>query len=264
MTTPPAATNPTSTPGAPVALITGAGSGIGRAIASALALEGYGLALVGRRRDALVATASIVRTDRVLCIAADLSRPGEAARTVRECAHDFGRLDVLVHNAGLGRAAPIDTTSMHLVRETMQVNALAPAEATLEAWPTFMRQRSGRVLFISSMAALDPFPGFFAYAASKGAMNMLAASVAKEGASVGVRAWAICPGAVETDMLRASFDEAALPRDQCLQPEDVARVVVRCVRGELDARNGGPVPVLPPSARAWLKEWLAARDLSPA
>ena len=96
---------------------------------------------------------------------------------------------------------------------------------------------------VSSMATQDPFPGFFAYAASKAALNLMARSCATEGREHGIRAFAVAPGAVETDMLRAAFGEDVIPREQTLDPDTVARVIVECVTGERDAQNGDTIPV---------------------
>lgn len=255
---PPAPSSPPPPPAPPVsrrvALITGAGSGIGRAISLALAQEGYFLALVGRRADALAQTLDAARDgrdarDTGMLIPADVSDPARASAAVHRCIDEAGVLDVLVCNAGLGTLAPIAQTSMDLVEQTMRINALAPAAMVLAAWPAFTAQHAaGRasacVVHISSMACIDPFPGFFAYASSKAAMSMQAASIAKEGGAIGVRAFALAPGAVETSMLRAAFDEQAISTADTLPPEAVAKVVMACVRGERDADNGRVIPVL--------------------
>jgi NAD(P)-dependent dehydrogenase (short-subunit alcohol dehydrogenase family) len=111
---------------------------------------------------------------------------------------------------------------------------------------------------VSSIATVDPFPGFFAYAASKAALNLMTASAAKEGANVGIRAFAVAPGAVETPMLRASFDAKAVPPEACLEPESVARVIVACATGLRDADSGRVIPVVPEAARQWLHGWYDA------
>lgn len=254
-----------STPHAvrPVALVTGAGSGIGRATAIALSREGYAVALAGRREAMLRATLTLMAADDASVVPRDLSQPGEGRECVRECVRRYGRLDVLVNNAGLGEVVPIADVREETLERAFAINTMAPATMILEAWPTFAAQharegRGGCVVNISSMATIDPFAGFFAYAASKAGLNLMAASIAKEGSSIGVRAFALAPGAVETPMLRAAFDESIVPKDQCLAPEDVARAVVACVRGERDQHNGRTTPVLSPAAAEWYRAWVAA------
>ncbi|MDX2118842.1 MAG: SDR family oxidoreductase [Planctomycetota bacterium] len=224
------------------ALITGAGSGIGRAIALALAAEGYALALVGRRADALEETRRLCGVH-ALCIAADVTAPGAVRRCVSEVASALGGLHVLVNNAGFAVNAPIAGHDEQNLRAMFDINSLAPAIATSAAWPVFERQRRGCIINISSMAALDPFPGFFGYAASKAAVNMLTRIAADEGRAIGVRAFALCPGAIETPMLRGLFSREQVPADVALAPEAVARVVCACLRGVHDAENGQAVLV---------------------
>ncbi len=227
----------------PVAVVTGAGSGIGRATALALAAQGHDLALAGRSRAPLEVAASLIGRSSLkgatcLVVPTDMSDPGAVRRLIDETLARFGRLDVLVNNAGLAESASIAQTTPDLFRRTLDLNTLGPACAILAAWPTFIRQRRGCVVNVSSLASRDPFPGFFAYAASKAAVNLLARSCALEGREHGIRAFAVAPGAVETPMLRAIFDEQALPKARTLSPESVARVIVDCAMGGRDRENG--------------------------
>lgn len=244
----------------PVTFITGAGSGIGRAIAVAASGKGHRTVLCGRREAALRETASVLSAES-LCIPTDVAVPAQVRSAVAQAVRHFGRLDTVVNNAGLGRVIPIADTTPELMEETLRVNTLSAAAAIHAAWPVFASQRRGCIINISSMATYDPFPGFFAYAASKAALNLMATSAAKEGAELGVRAFAIAPGAVETPMLRASFDEEKLPRSQCLRAEQVALLVMDCIEGRRDRDNGRTIPIVPDAARAWLESW--ARDHAP-
>ncbi len=231
----------------PVALITGAGSGIGRASAIALARAGLDIALVGRHDKALRETASLLPPESQSLIApADISDPTSGESIIAATLARFHRLDVLVNNAGLAPLLPIDQTDPDTVERVYRTNAIGPACTIAAAWRIFKQQHAAHnttrfghvVINISTLGTADPFPGFFAYAASKAALNVMAMSCASEGRDIGVRAFSIAPGAVETPMLRALFSKQTLPPERCLTPERVADEVLACITGERDALNG--------------------------
>jgi NAD(P)-dependent dehydrogenase (short-subunit alcohol dehydrogenase family) len=251
----------------PVALVTGAGSGIGRAVAEAFSAAGHAVVLVGRREDALRATQAALKPGTMALISvSDLSISGEAERIVQQAVHRLGRLDCLINNAGTGDLIPVERTTPADVERAWRINTLAPAALMLAAWPIFKRQAkpgtvAGRIITVSSMASFDPFPGFFAYASSKAAADSLTLSAAKEGNELGIKAFSINPGAVETPMLRKSFDTTTLPRDQTLDPSTVAEVILQCGLGSHDDRTGQRIPVLSPTARSWYDTWSAQQKL---
>lgn len=220
-----------------VSIITGAGSGIGRATAELLAAQGHHLCLVGRRLEQLEQTAAAC-SGKPLCIDADIAAPAAAERVVASSIERFGRVDNLINNAGFAPLAEIDQSSPQLLEQVYQVNALGPARLIAACWPRFAKQKSGRVVNVSTLGTADPFPGFFAYAAAKCAVNSMARSCAIEGRTIGVKAFAVAPGAVETEMLRANFPPSRLPPTACLSPNAVAQVIVDCLTGKHDDRNG--------------------------
>lgn len=226
--------------GAPVAAITGAGSGIGRATAVALAQQGWRLVIMGRTRERLTDTASHCPTD-VEVVGGDAGGAAQCAHLVARAVERFGRLDALVNNAGAAPLASIDQSTPDLIDAAFRINALAPAYAIHAAWPVFVRQQSGCIVNVSTLGTLDPFPGFFAYAAAKASVNLMARSCAIEGRRYNIRAFAVAPGAVETDMLRANFSDKALPASRCLQPAQVARVIVECILGKRDDDIGNVI-----------------------
>ncbi len=221
-----------------VAVVTGAGSGIGRATARMLESGGWRVVLVGRRKPALDQATAGMSPARVLTVVGDMSVPGDIERVLDEAIRWGGRIDLLVNNAGTGEVLAIDQTDWAALRRMFDLNALGVAYLIHKVWPVFAKQQAGCIVNVSSYAALDPFDGFFAYGATKAATNLLAFSAAKEGAAIGVRAFSVAPGAVETPLLRSAFDESVVPRELCLSPDDVARVIVDCAEGKRIQDNG--------------------------
>ncbi|MCA9285252.1 MAG: SDR family oxidoreductase [Phycisphaerales bacterium] len=231
----------------PTALITGASSGIGLAVSTKISQGGWSVVLVGRSQERLDAAHAELRLagapiERIHCVASDIGRTGEAGRCVRETMARHGRIDAVVNNAGTGRIVPIPDTTDDLLHDTFAPNVFGPAMLIAHAWNHLRSAaaETGRatIVNVSSMASIDPFPGFFVYAATKSALDSLTRSAAKEGAEFGIRAFSVNPGAVETPLLRTIVDESALPRSRTLAPADVAKVVVQCIEGARDAECG--------------------------
>ncbi len=223
------------------AVITGASSGIGLATAGRLAQRGWDVVLAARSPDRLGDAQTSVRAQGsggVLSVPTDVGDPAACAHLIDAAVEAFGRVDALVNNAGYAPLEPLGETTIETYEESLRVNALGPAATILRAWPVFARQGSGCVVNVSTIGTVDPFPGFFAYASAKCAVNSMARSLAKEGSAIGLRAFAIAPGAVETPMLRGIMPESSLPREACLDPRDVAALIVACIEGERDADNG--------------------------
>ena len=184
-----------------VALITGAGSGIGRAIALLFAEEGAKVALVGRTAAKLKEVARKVGDDcRVHCLAVDLSRREEARRAVDESGEHFGGLDIVVNSAGISRQRKLLEVDEPLWETMVAHNLLNPFWVAQLAVPWLMRRGGGVIINISSSLALKPSPGFGVYAMTKAAMNMLTLALAQEHSADGVRVNTICPAVVETPM----------------------------------------------------------------
>jgi NAD(P)-dependent dehydrogenase (short-subunit alcohol dehydrogenase family) len=226
---------------APVTIVTGAGSGIGRAIAHRLNADGHRLTLVGRRESALAETAAGV--DTVMTVAGDLAEEDTAARVVDATVQKWGRLDAIVNNAGVAEPAMLAETTTERLRRVFEINVHGPARLITAAWPVFVEQGGGSVVNITSMAVVDPFPGLAIYAASKSALDSLTRSIRNEGAEHGIHAWSVAPGAVETDMLRTVVTEDQLPADQTLDPGDIATIVADCLSGKASEPSGGSILV---------------------
>lgn len=223
------------------AIVTGATSGIGLAIARGLAREGFSLVLAARREQRLAEVASGLEGEfgvRAVPVAADMSR-AEAVDALVEAAFEaLPGIGVLVNNAAVGELVPIEQSDAGLMERTLRANVVGPGQAIHRVWSRFVDQGAGRIINISSWATRDPFPGFFAYGASKAAVESMVRSCRNEGHEKGIRAFAIAPGAVETPMLRSIVDESAVPRSACLAPEEVAAVVVECALGKRDEDSG--------------------------
>ena len=221
----------------PVAVITGAGRGIGRATAVELAGAGYRVVLAGRDRESLEETLHAIG-GRGLAMPTDVTRPAEVGRLIAAALDAFGRVDALVNNAGLAPVRSVKEMTPEEWRAVIDTNLSAAFYATRAAWPAFERQGRGVVVNISSAAARDPFAGFAAYGAAKAGLTLFGLAAAREGAPVGIRVHTIAPGAVETGMFRQIRTADEWPADKTLDPADVARVVLQCVRGDLRHASG--------------------------
>ena len=225
---------------APVAIITGAGRGIGRATAVELAGLGYRLALAARDPDSLHQTVSALggNPERAFVVSTDVTDPQQVDRLVGQTLERFGRIDAVVNNAGFAPVRLIPDMSVAEWRAVIDTNLSAAFYLCRAAWPAFERQGGGVVVNVSSAAARDPFPGFAAYGAAKAGLNLFGLSAAREGERIGVRVHTIAPGATETDMFRSLPGMDRYPADKTLGPAEVARIIGRCVTGDLRYTSG--------------------------
>jgi 3-oxoacyl-[acyl-carrier protein] reductase len=226
-----------------VALITGAGRGIGQAAAVEMARRGYRLALLSRTPDQLRQTCQLAmkrgldEAD-VLELTVDVRQADQVEAGIAGIAGRFGRLDAIIHCAGLAPALAVEQMSVEAWHEVLDTNLSSAFYLARSAWPIFRRQGAGVMVNISSMSSRDPFPGFAAYGAAKAGLNILSLVLAREGAAIGVRVHTIAPGAVETEMFRGLASEAQWPAEKTLCPADVADMIARCVSGELRYTSG--------------------------
>src|SRR4051794_38250531 len=219
-----------------VALITGAGRGIGRALAIELARREYALVLVSRTEKDLHDTRKL--TGDACVFATDIAKPQAAKDAVAKCVERFGRLDAVIHCAGLAPILKIDETTDEQWHDVIDTNLSAAFYLARAAWSTFVKQKGGVIVNISSLAARDPFVGFTAYGAAKAGINLLGLSLAREGQAHGIRVHTIAPGATETGMFRKLMTPDQFSQEKTLDPADVARVVAQCVTGDLKHTSG--------------------------
>jgi len=218
-----------------VVLVTGAGSGIGRATAVRFAADGASVALVGRRAARLRETAVSLRTP-ALEIPADVAIEAEAKRAISETVAHFGRLDVLVNAAGILESGALENTTLDAWDRTMNVNLRGVFHLMQLAIPHLAATR-GSVVNISSVTGLRSFPGVLAYSVSKAAIDQLTRCTALELAPKGVRVNAVNPGVVVTEAHRAGgmapenysrfleHSKTTHPLGRVAHPEEIAELV---------------------------------------
>ena len=210
-----------------VAIVTGAGRGIGRAIALAFAAEGAAVALAARSRAELAEVAGEIRTaggGRALAIPTDVTNDGAVEALVEQTASDLKRVDILVTAAGtasfgsLVDSKPADWDTM------LSVNLRAAMVCCRAVLPTMLRQGEGTIVNVASIAAKRALPGSAVYTATKAGLFGFSRVLAEELRNSGVRVGVLMPGAVDTPL----WDSIGSPpdRSRMLRPEDVARAAV--------------------------------------
>lgn len=209
-----------------VALVTGAGRGIGRETARVLAECGARVALAARSPAELAETAREIESRKgvTTTIATDVSDPAQVERLVHRTAETLGGLHILVNCAGAAPGAPIEQFTHDMFEQCFAANARSVYLCCRTAWPFLAEAAGGGVIInVSSVAAYDPFPGFAVYGACKAFVNSMTHALAVEGRPRGIRVLGVAPGAVETGMLRAAYPD--FPRDQTLDPGAVAAFI---------------------------------------
>jgi short-subunit dehydrogenase len=209
----------------PVALITGASRGIGAATARELARRGYALALAARSSGPLEALAAELTLNGApaLPIPTDLRSVDELQRLARLALRHFGRIDALIHNAGVGGSGPIARLPDRAAETTLDTNLLAPIELTRALLPAMLERRHGAIVFVASVAGHIGLPASATYSASKFGLRGFAHGLRREVAHRGVSVTIVSPGFIRTDMTRW-MGNLPLPG-----PQIVARVIAEAI-----------------------------------
>ncbi len=226
-----------------LAVVTGAGGGIGRATAVELARRGLEVALLGRTESTLRDTEGAVAKagGRALVVVADVGVAADVARASRTLAENAGTPRVVVHNAGIaGRKAPIEQTSEQEWDAVIGANLRGPFLVTRALLPAMRAARTGRFVTIGSISSTLGSAGLAAYCASKWGVVGFTKSLAEELRGSGLQALAVLPGSVDTPMVKVG----GFPPQ--MAPEDVARVVVFAALDAPDAMNGSAVECFGP------------------
>jgi len=209
-----------------IAVVTGAGSGIGRAIALGLAEQGAQLCLVGRRLATLQLVADTIGA-RVHCYQADLSLNADVEGLAQRIMTDVKGVDILVHSAGVIQRLPIDSAAAEELDTHYKVNFQAPFLVTRHLLPV-LRRRHGQILFVNSSAGMVARANMAPYSASKHALKALADSLREEVNRDGVRVVSLFPGRTASAMQAAvhAMEGRAYRPELLMQPEDVAAAAI--------------------------------------
>ena len=220
-----------------IALITGAGTGTGRAIALAMFREGARVGLVGRRKTQLEAVANQVG-DQCIVIEADISRRPDVDRAIEQTVSHFGGVTTLVNNAGILHIGTAEQISEEQWDETFDINVRGLWQRSRAALPHLRKAGGGSIINVASVLGINGARNRAAYAASKGAVVLLTKCMAIDHGHENIRVNAICPGFVETpltaEVLRQAPDPQGARRERTAihpigrlgQPEDVAGLAV--------------------------------------
>jgi NAD(P)-dependent dehydrogenase (short-subunit alcohol dehydrogenase family) len=240
-----------------VAIVTGGGSGIGRAIAWALAAAGAKVAVLGRRRELLENVVKEVSEGggEAIAVTADVARDGDARKAADETERAFGRVDVLVNNAGALSVSTIDSISEEEWDRVMATNLKGPFLMSRSVLPAMRRAGGGSIINIGSVLGLVAMRDRAAYCASKGGLTLLTKAMALDHAHENIRVNCICPAIVETDLIRDLFSKteegrrarddrmSTLPLGRFGKPADIAGLAVFLASDESSWMTGVAVPV---------------------
>ena len=220
-----------------VALITGAGRGIGAAIAKRLAKDGFDIAINEVTQDAVDKSASVVAEEcralgvRAECYAADVSDHAQCEEMVKKIKADFGSIDALVNNAGITRDGLLLRMAEESYDDVIRINQKSVFNMTKLVGAVMLRQKSGKIVNLASVAGLYGNPGQMNYSASKGAVIAMTKTAAKELGSRGINVNAVAPGFIKTPMTDKLTDEqkeailGQIAMRRYGEPEEIASVV---------------------------------------
>lgn len=223
-----------------VAIVTGGGRGIGRAIARAVTEAGASIVVCSRTREEVDAVAEELRElgGAAVPIVTDVSDPESVDDLVATTLEEFGRVDVLVNNAGVWIAGGSDEYSVDDWETTMAINARGPFLCAQRVYEPMREQGGGIIINISSIRGLEGYPRMAAYSASKFAVNGLTEALSREWNDDGIRVNAVCPGPVDTGYATGQ------PRNEArILPEDVADLVTFLASDDAEYVNGEAIVV---------------------
>lgn len=220
----------------PVAVITGAGRGIGRAIALQLARQNYHVVLVSRTVKSLEQLHRQIGGGQV--IPTDVSDVSQVQKMAAQVIDAHGRIDTIVNAAGYLSIAPLATMPLDAWHQTIETNISGTYYICRAFWPQMLKQKHGVIVNFSSPSAQDPYEGLGAYGVSKAAVETLGLVLAREGAAHGIAVHTISPSQTETEMFRQIFTKQQVPSSDILAPAEVAALAIECITGKLHYTAG--------------------------
>ncbi|HLJ22433.1 MAG TPA: SDR family oxidoreductase [Stellaceae bacterium] len=236
-----------------ICVVTGAASGIGRAVATALVGAGAVVALLDRNRSACDAAAADLRArgGRVLPVECDTSNPASVNAAAEDVRRAFGASDVLVNNAGLLRAGPLETLSLEDWNHLLSVNLTGYLLCAQAFGKQMLAARRGSIVHVASVAAHHPQPRSGAYSASKAGVAMLSQQLALEWGPHGIRSNVVSPGLIRTPLSEAFYQAPGIserraqmvPSRRIGTPEDIADVVLYLASDRASYVNGADIAV---------------------
>jgi short-subunit dehydrogenase len=243
------------------AVITGASSGIGWALARALAAEKCRVGLVARRRDKLDELAGVIRGEGGVAAvaAADVGDREQVLAAVRSLADQLGPVDLLVANAGVGFTTYLNPVNLDDVETTLRVNLMGVVYAISAVLPDMLHRGRGHVAAISSLAAYKGLPGESAYCASKAAVNAYLEGLRIQLRKRGIAVTTVCPGFVHTPMT-ARDDFKHMPF--VMSADEAARRIVRALGRRAKVFNFPWRMTFLVKASRWIPDWVIARFMS--
>ncbi|MGE5473266.1 MAG: SDR family NAD(P)-dependent oxidoreductase [Ignavibacteriales bacterium] len=225
------------------ALVTGGSKGIGRAICLALAKEGANVVITARNENEIKDTMDKLKAmnSESLAIQADVRSEEDVRRLISIIIDKFGRLDILINNAGVACKKRLEDTTLEEYEKVMDTNLKGVFLCTKYAIPYIRESKNGKIINISSVGGIHGLPEFSIYCASKFGVNGITESIASE--LIGeIKVYSVCPGAVDTDMYMSIYSDR--PR---LKPENIAEKVLELASPDSKVASGKIIVIQAPS-----------------
>jgi NAD(P)-dependent dehydrogenase (short-subunit alcohol dehydrogenase family) len=235
--------------------VTGAAAGIGLACVERFLAGGARIGCLDRDGESLSASCGKLDADRVVLCEGDVAAPEDVGRAIACCAKCFGGLDGLVNCAGIDLASRIEETTDEAWRQVFAINLDGPMHVCRAGMPHLRAAGGGTIVNVSSGAGLQPLKHRSAYCASKAGLQMFSKALAMEAAEFGIRVNAVCPGAVNTGLLRSIIDEAPDPAmaeeavrsryalGRIARPEEIAAAILWLTSEESSFVTGAAIAV---------------------